>query len=262
MHAFSKTGMGAPALAPPTDPATAYDPRELWVFKTSLAEAEGSDVFDCGCREDGSPRVEIQRIDSSEAGDPVFADDSDAWRSVVTRARAGLALHQRALQMIDPIERMLIEASFGWWPEPPGSAHPRNDQTSRCLVSICFGPQFQDAGSDRFVLPPAVRDSLHDYELSLANGNGIAILLALGLPPEPMGGPIAIDAFAGLVTAALRRHLGHRSPEILPHAETGAVRATIIHLGRREGYVEERLGDLARLVQRCRAIGATHIRWS
>jgi hypothetical protein len=129
-------------------------------------------------------------------------------------------------------------------------------------VSICFGPHFHDAGSDRLVLPPADRDSLDDYELSLANGNGVTILLALGLPPEPMGGPIAIDAFAGLVTAALRRHLGHRSPEIPTHADTGARRATIVHLGRREGYVEERLGDLARLVHRCRAIGATHIGWS
>jgi hypothetical protein len=124
MHASSKTGMGAPALAPPTDAATAYDPRELWVFGPSLAEAEGWNVFDCGCREEGSPRVEIQRIDSPQAGALVFADDNDAWRHVVTRARAGSALHLRALQMIDPIERMLIEASFGRWPEPPGRAHP------------------------------------------------------------------------------------------------------------------------------------------
>ncbi|MBN8905252.1 MAG: hypothetical protein J0H14_06820 [Alphaproteobacteria bacterium] len=68
--------------------------------------------------------MEIQRVDSSEAGAPVFADASDAWRHVVTRARAGSALHRRALQMVDPIERMLIEASVGWWPEPPGSARP------------------------------------------------------------------------------------------------------------------------------------------
>jgi hypothetical protein len=129
-------------------------------------------------------------------------------------------------------------------------------------VSICFGPHFQDGGSFRCVLSPAARDNPDEYELSLANGNGVAILLALGLPPEPMGGPVAIDAFAGLVTAALRRHLGHRSPEIPTHADTGARRATIVHLGRREGYVEERLGDLARLVHRCRAIGATHIGWS
>ena len=120
----------APALAPRTDAATAYDPPGLLVFRPSFAEAEGWSVFDCGCPEDGSPRVEIQRVDSPEAGDPVFADDSDAWQHVVTRARAGSALHRRALQMIDPIERMLIEASFGWWPEPPGSARaPRTSPT-------------------------------------------------------------------------------------------------------------------------------------
>src|SRR6185437_8048581 len=122
MHASSKPGMGAPALAPPTDAATACDPRERWVFNPSVAE--GWNIFDCGCRQDGGPRVEIQRVDSPETGDPVFADDSDAWRQVVARARAGSALHLRALQMIDPIERMLIEARFGWWPEPPGSANP------------------------------------------------------------------------------------------------------------------------------------------
>ena len=121
MHASSKPGMGAPALAPPTDAATAYDQPGLVVFNPSVAE--GWSIFDCGCRQDGSRWLEIQRIDSPEAGTPVFADDSDAWRHVVARARAGSALHLRALQMIDPIERMLIEASFGWWPEPPGSAH-------------------------------------------------------------------------------------------------------------------------------------------
>jgi hypothetical protein len=122
MHASSELRMGAPAFVRPVNAASADD--LLWVFGPSLAEAEGWDVFACGCREDGSPRVEIQRIDPPQAGAPVFADDNDAWRHVVTRARAGSALHLRALKMVDPIERMLIEASFGWWPEPPGSARP------------------------------------------------------------------------------------------------------------------------------------------
>ncbi|MEO8716533.1 MAG: hypothetical protein ABI369_16125 [Acetobacteraceae bacterium] len=89
------------------------------VFRSDLAQTEGWDVFDCGLREDGMPRVEIQRIDSPEVGEPVFANDGDTWRHVVARARAGSALHRRALRMVDPIERMLIEASFGSRPEPP-----------------------------------------------------------------------------------------------------------------------------------------------
>jgi len=88
------------------------------------------------------------------------------------------------------------------------------------------------------------------------------IQLALGLSPEPDGGPFPLGSFAGLVTAALRRHLGQRSPERAPCAETGEGRATIVFLGWRKGYIEERLGDLARLIQRGRAAGATHIGWS
>ncbi len=36
---------------------------------------------------------------------------------------------------------------------------------------------------------------------------------------------------------------------------------TVVHVGRDEGYIEKRLGDLAALIQRSRAIGATHIGW-
>ena len=36
---------------------------------------------------------------------------------------------------------------------------------------------------------------------------------------------------------------------------------TIVHIGRAEGYVERRLSDLARAIQRSRTIGATHFSW-
>ena len=32
------------------------------------AQAEGRDVFDCGLRDDGTPRIELQRLDNSPAG--------------------------------------------------------------------------------------------------------------------------------------------------------------------------------------------------
>jgi hypothetical protein len=35
----------------------------------------------------------------------------------------------------------------------------------------------------------------------------------------------------------------------------------VVHCGRREGYIEERLGDLAALVQRSLAAEATHLGW-
>ena len=77
---------------------------------------EGWDVFDCGCRDDGSQRIELQRLDSPPCGTPMFASDEDAWRHVVDRARAGSLPHQRALQMVDAVERLAIEAKCGWCP--------------------------------------------------------------------------------------------------------------------------------------------------
>jgi hypothetical protein len=80
------------------------------------AQAEGWDVFDCGLRDDGAPRVELQRLDSPPCGTPLFRSDEDAWQHVVRQARAGSIPHQRALQTVDPVERLAIEAKCGWCP--------------------------------------------------------------------------------------------------------------------------------------------------
>ncbi len=77
------------------------------------AQAEGWDVFDCGLRDDGAPRIELQRLDSPPCGTPLFRSDEDAWQHVVRQARAGSIPHQRALQMVDPVERLAIEAKCG-----------------------------------------------------------------------------------------------------------------------------------------------------
>ena len=90
----------------------------LQPFVGDVARAEGWDVFDCGLHPDGSPHVEIQRVDNPDSGRPVFADDADAWQHVVDRARLGSALHLRALEMVDPVERLLIETSCGAWTAP------------------------------------------------------------------------------------------------------------------------------------------------
>lgn len=76
-------------------------------------------MFDCGLREDGTPRIEIQRIHCPEDGsEPPFTDDQQAWVYVLYRAQAGSGLHLQALRMVDPIERLVIEGIFGWWPDP------------------------------------------------------------------------------------------------------------------------------------------------
>jgi hypothetical protein len=127
-------------------------------------------------------------------------------------------------------------------------------------MSISFLPYVRDDERDLWVIPTPARDDGDAFEVSVSNGNAVALLLALGLSPEP-DGIFSLEAFSGLVTAALRRHLGQRSPDVAPaeHAEPGKM--TMIHLGRTEGYVERRLGNLACLVQRSRAVGATHIGW-
>ena len=127
-------------------------------------------------------------------------------------------------------------------------------------MSVSFLPYVRDHVRDLWVIPSLARDDGDGFEVSVSNRNAVELLLALGLSPEP-DGIFTLDAFSGLVTAALRRHLGQRSPEVAPaeHAEPGKM--TMIHLGRSEGYIERRLGDLAGLVQRSRRAGATHIGW-
>jgi len=128
-------------------------------------------------------------------------------------------------------------------------------------MSICFTPLVRDAARDSWLLPAAVRNDPDRYELSLSNANGADVLLAIGIAPDTIGDPYLIDSFAALLTAALRRHLGQRSPELAPTEDAEPGRTTFVFLGRREGYIEERLGDLASLVQRSRAAGATHLSW-
>lgn len=92
----------------------------LHTFNHQVAIAECWDVFDCGLREDGTPRIELQRIDEPAGAEPSFASDEDAWHHVVARAAAGSALHQEALRLVDPVERKVIGATCGWHPGFPG----------------------------------------------------------------------------------------------------------------------------------------------
>ena len=86
-------------------------------YSRAKARADGWEVLDCGRHDDGAPRMQIQRVDDpGDGGDPRFAEDRDAWQHVVDRARAGSALHRAALSLVDPVERMVIEATCGGWP--------------------------------------------------------------------------------------------------------------------------------------------------
>ena len=129
-------------------------------------------------------------------------------------------------------------------------------------MSICFLPYVHDHVRDIWTVLPAARADPDTFELSVSNANGADLLCTLGLAPEPSGGPVPIEHFAGLVTAAARRHLDHRSPALSTVEDAQKGQLTVVLVGRSEGYIERRLGDLMTLIQRSRAVGATHFGWA
>ena len=120
-------------------------------------------------------------------------------------------------------------------------------------MSISFSPYVYDHAHNIWIAPQKINEQPDELELSLSNGNGRDILLTLGLAPDPHSEPYPIETFAGLVTAALRRHLGQRSPGLPARVDAEKGRATIAFLGRRGCYIDDRLGDLARRVPRISA---------
>ncbi len=77
-------------------------------------------------------------------------------------------------------------------------------------MTICFSVSSYD---DQLDIYNWIAGTVGDDEISLSNANGVDVLLAIGLEPEPAG-IVPLSAFAGLITAALRRHLDRRSPAI------------------------------------------------
>ena len=80
---------------------------------TAAAQREGWTVAEAEPNADGSPGVQLQRLDDPEDGSPQFPGDREVWEHVVARARAGSDLHRQALALVDPFERCLIEATCG-----------------------------------------------------------------------------------------------------------------------------------------------------
>jgi hypothetical protein len=128
-------------------------------------------------------------------------------------------------------------------------------------MSISFCPYVFDAARGFYLIPPAARQDPDAFELNVNNDNGADLLLAIGLDPIVEQWPMLIDAFSALLTAALRRHLDRKSPSLGAVVDQRPGQMTVIHCGRREGYIEEKLGELAILVQRSRSAGATHFGW-
>ena len=129
-------------------------------------------------------------------------------------------------------------------------------------MTVCFAPYVRDVDRDVWALPHIGRPDQEDFEVDVCNANAVDLLLTLGLEPASFGvvdGAFAV--FSNLVTAALRRHLGKRSPELPTVEDSEPGRMTIIHIGRNEGYIEDQLGALMKAIQRGREIGATQFSW-
>jgi hypothetical protein len=83
-------------------------------------------------------------------------------------------------------------------------------------MPVSFQPYIFDSDRAGFIIPAVARGNDY-FALCVSNANACDVLHALGLRCEP-DGILAFEAFSGLVTASLRRHLGHRSPA-LPAAQ-------------------------------------------
>ncbi len=131
-------------------------------------------------------------------------------------------------------------------------------------MTVTFLPYSAPDGDGHFwKCPDVCRREPELFQLELNNRNAADVLARLGYPDETwIDEPPRIDEFAELVTGALRRSLGKRSP-VLPSCELPPIGAgpTFIEGGRDEGYIERRLYDLAMLVARAREVGATHMGW-
>ena len=82
-------------------------------FDFTAAHREGWTVSEAEPNTDGTPGVQLQRLDDPEDGEPRFPGDKEVWRHVVAHARAGSDLHRQALVLVDPYELFLIEATCG-----------------------------------------------------------------------------------------------------------------------------------------------------
>ena len=93
-------------------------PNRTKLFDHAIATREGWDVFNCNPNPDGKPPFPDDRDAFSPLRGLSLRGIASRWDFVVTRARAGSALHRAALATVDDTERLLIEAACGPWQRP------------------------------------------------------------------------------------------------------------------------------------------------
>ena len=130
-------------------------------------------------------------------------------------------------------------------------------------MSIDFYPVRYDHDKDLFRIPDAARADLDNNTINVSQANGLDLLDALGISTSCGVKPLA--EFTRLLAAARQADLatrkGNISPALPTHVDAAPGRMTMIHCGRRSGYIEERLSEMSALVERGRTLGATHLSW-
>jgi hypothetical protein len=130
-------------------------------------------------------------------------------------------------------------------------------------MSIDFYPVRYDHDSDLFRIPEAARADLDNNSINVSQANGLDLLDALGISASCGVKPLA--EFTRLLAAARQADLaarkGNISPALPTYIDAAPGRMTMIHCGRRSGYIEGRLSEMSALVERGRALGATHLSW-
>lgn len=119
-------------------------------------------------------------------------------------------------------------------------------------------PMVDNGETYTLIRPVAGFESLEDF--NVVNRNARLILGALGIDCDE-GGVVEIKKFAGLCSAWLQHNIGKRSAEFESRTTKGETGPTVIDGGLREGYLNEKIHQLAAMARTGEAAGATLMTW-
>jgi hypothetical protein len=107
----------------------------------------------------------------------------------------------------------------------------------------------------------ATIDFVKDLDIDMSNGRARMVLNALGLPDaDDLCGQMDRVQFANLCASWLQQHIGRQSAKIEESVTRGALGATFIDCGVREGYVNQRIRQLSEAARA--ADGGNVIYWA
>ena len=108
---------------------------------------------------------------------------------------------------------------------------------------------------------PAKASTFKD-DINVSEWNAGLILSALRVDHHYKAGVSSIDEFINRGRNWLRENIGKTDAGELSSVDNEPSKATFIHCGRREGYLNERLHSLVVMAEKAKSQGATHIVWS